>query len=45
MQELTSLYVIRKDNKFKDLFEVDSHMRDENMPVNKTIVHGTSLSK
>ena len=34
MMELTSLYVIRKDNQFKEMFEVDLHMRDENMPVN-----------
>lgn len=34
MMELTSLYVIRKDAQFKEMFEVDLHMRDENIPVN-----------
>ena len=30
MAELTSLYVVRKDNDFKELFEVDMHLNDEN---------------
>jgi hypothetical protein len=39
MQELTSLYVIRKDSQFKELFEVENHIRDENIPINKATLN------
>ena len=37
LSELTSLYVIRKDREFRELFEVDSHLSDENCVSQRTL--------
>lgn len=37
LSELTSLYVIRKDRQFRELFEVDSHLGDENCVSQRTL--------